>query len=243
MLADLTLLQLGAIVVAVVAGAVVQGTIGMGFGTVLVPVLAIVAPTALPATVLLLALVLTSFMAIRERGAIDARGIPPMLLGRLLGTGVAVWLLVTLSQSALEILFGVVLVGVVALSINTPSIRPTLVATITAGTASGLFSTTAGIGGPPVAMLYQSRPGPQLRSTLAAFFLLGVVVSLGGLFLAGRLALWHVWLSLWMVPALLGGLVLSRPLARYLDGRWLRPAVLVFAGAAGVLAIVRGVAG
>src|SRR5680860_1175752 len=156
MLADLSALQVALTVVAVVAGAIVQGSVGMGFGTVLVPVLAVVAPAMLPATVLLLAFVLTGLMVLRERAAIDASGIPLLLVGRMMGTGIAVWLLVSLS----------------------PSVRPTLLAKLTAGTASGLFSTTAGIGGAPVAVLYQTRPGPQLRSTLAAFFLLGIVCLL-----------------------------------------------------------------
>src|SRR5680860_130611 len=231
MLADLSALQVALTVVAVVAGAIVQGSVGMGFGTVLVPVLAVVAPAMLPATVLLLAFVLTGLMVLRERAAIDASGIPLLLVGRMMGTGIAVWLLVSLSQSALEILFGVVIVGVVALSALKPSVRPTLLAKLTAGTASGLFSTTAGIGGAPVAVLYQTRPGPQLRSTLAAFFLLGIVVSLSGLLAAGRLSWTHVGLAVVLAPALVGGFALSRPLARFLDARWLRPAVLLFAAA------------
>ena len=240
MLADLSALQVVVMVVAVVAGAIVQGSVGMGFGTVLVPVLAVVAPAMLPATVLLLALVLTGLMVMRERRAIDASGIPLLLVGRMIGTGIAVWLLVSLSQSALEILFGIVIVGVVALSSTKAQVRPTVLAKLTAGTASGLFSTTAGIGGAPVAVLYQTRPGPQLRATLAAFFWLGILVSLSGLLVAGRLSTTHLLLSVLLAPALVGGFALSRPLARYLDARWLRPAVLAFAAAGGVMAIMRG---
>ena len=233
-----------AVVAATVAmGAVVQGSIGIGFGIVLVPVLALVAPDTLPATALLLTLPLAALTAYRERAAIYRPGLPALFVGRILGTAAAVGLLVVLSEAALEILFGLVIIGVVGLSVSQPHVPFSRASQVGAGATSGLFATTAAIGGPPMALLYQHRPGPELRATLGTIFLLGGALSLGGLVLADRLEVAHAVLALLLVPAMFAGFLLSRPLARVLDARWLRPAVLTFAAAGGVLALVRGLLG
>src|SRR5690606_39990084 len=48
---------------------------------------------------------------------------------------------------------------------------------LAAGMVSGTTGTAAGIGGPPIALLYQHRAGPVVRSTLSATFLVGTVLS------------------------------------------------------------------
>jgi uncharacterized membrane protein YfcA len=72
-------------------------------------------------------------------------------------------------------------------------------------------------------------------------FAVGVVFSLAAVAVAGKVSAEAVRLGLALVPFALGGLVLGRRLAGRLDGEWLRPLVLGFAGAAGLFALVRGV--
>lgn len=240
---DLGAVEFGAIVLAVVAGALTQGAVGIGFGLVIVPVLALIAPETLPATPLLISLPLTALIVGRERHAIDRSGLPPLFLGRILGTVAAVTLLLILTESALEILFGVVILAVAAVSLLAPDVRTSPPRLVLAGAASGLFATTASIGGPPVALLYQTRPGPELRSTLSFVFLIGGFLSLGGLVVADRLWLAHVAFAAVLALPMALGFALSRRLARFLDGGWLRPAVLAFAAGGGILAILRGLLG
>ena len=68
-------------------------------------------------------------------------------------------------------------------------------------------------------------------------------MSIGALLAAGEIRAWHAVLALELLPALGLGLWLSRSIARFLDARWLRPAVLAFALLAGVVIAVRGVLG
>ncbi len=108
-----------------------------------------------------------------------------------------------------------------------------------AGFVSGVMSTTGAIGGPALGLAYQDRPGPELRSTLALAFAVGVVLSLGALAAAGEVRGEQVVWALQLLPAMALGLWASRFTARRLDGRWLRPAVLGFAALAGVAALLR----
>ena len=70
---------------AVTLGALVQGSVGFGFALIVVPVLALVDPETLPATVLLLALPLSSVMVLRERRSVDLPGFLWVTGGRFLG--------------------------------------------------------------------------------------------------------------------------------------------------------------
>jgi uncharacterized protein len=102
------------------------------------------------------------------------------------------------------------------------------------------MGTATSIGGPPLALLYQHHEGPVLRSTLAVVFGIGTLISIAGLAVGGEVHGWQVLLALALVPGIGVGLVAGRFLARRLDARWLRPAVLAVAAIAAVLAIVNG---
>lgn len=238
-----TLVQLVPVLLAVGVGAAIQGSIGFGYALVAAPALALVLPQALPTTLLILAVPLTAFMALRERRAIDVRGFAWMTAGRLLGTAAGVAVLASVPADSLSVLFGALIVAAAGMSALGPALEAGSRTRFAAGVASGAMGTAAAIGGPALALVYRDRPGPELRSTLAVAFLAGLGLSLGALAMAGRVQAWHAVLALKLLPALAAGVAVSRLAARALDRRWLRPAVVAFAAAAGVAAIVRGLAG
>ena len=227
--------------VAVGLGAMVQGSIGFGFALVVVPALTLIRPEALPATVLLLALPLGATMAVRERRAIDVSGLGYLLLGRVTGTFAGVGLLLLVPDSYLSVLFGSLVVAAVLASSVSPEIDLRNRTRVTGGVASGIMGTAAGIGGPPLALIYQSHSGPQIRATLAVAFSMGTVISLLALAIAGRVGPEHLLLALGLLPALLLGLWSARFAAGLLAGRWLRPAILLFAAVSGLVAVLLGI--
>jgi uncharacterized protein len=240
---DLAVAHVVAVLLAVTAGSVVQGSIGFGLGLVAVPIIALVRPEALPAVILLLALPMTAYMAVRERRAIDVGGFGWITLGRVGGVAAGGWLLSIVPAAAMSALFGAFIVAAVGVSMAGAvfAIRPSTL--LVAGAASGVCGTAAAIGGPPLVLLYQHRSGPELRSTLAASFAVGAVMSLVAVHFAGLLGWEHAVLAAAAFPAMAAGLAISRRLAAVLDRAWLRPAVLTFAAASGAVAIVRGVLG
>ncbi len=204
--------------VAVLVGAVVQGSVGFGLALVVVPALTLVRPEALPATVLLIVMLLGAFMAIRERRAIDVAGLAYVLSGRLLGTLGGVGLLLLVPDRYLSVLFGVLVVLAALTSAISPDVplgNPTRVA---GGIASGIMGTAAGIGGPPLALVYQSRSGPEVRSTLAVAFFVGTTISLLALALSGSADLPHLFLALELLPALFLGLWATNRVTGFLSG-------------------------
>jgi uncharacterized membrane protein YfcA len=224
----------------VALGAAVQGSIGFGMNLVAVPVVALVRPEALPATLVVLAMPMTVAMALRERHAIDRPGLGWTLVGRLPGTLLGVWVVTAVSADTLSTLIGAFVIVAVAMSVAWPPIPVSRETALTAGFASGLMGTAAAIGGPPLALVYQHHEGPVLRSTLASAFTVGTLVSALTLALAGEVDRNDLLLAAALVPGLMGGLLASRVIARRIDVGFLRPAVLAFAAATGSVALLRG---
>ena len=229
-----------AMALAVATGAAIQGAIGFGFALIAVPVLALVEPGSVPVTVLALSLPMTIGMAVRERAHADRSGFGWLIVGRVVGTAIGIAILASVSPDGLSVVIGVALLLAVAWSIRGIHVVPTPISSVAAGAVSGAMGTTSAIGGPALAILYQRRPGPELRSTLAAVFVVGSLISLAALLAAGEVHVGELVLAAGLLPALVGGLVLGGIVSRRLDGPWLRPSVLAFAAAAGALIVGRG---
>lgn len=228
---------------AVLVGAAVQGSVGLGLGLLAAPAFALADPTLVPGTILLTTSVLPVLTSLRERADVDWRGIGFALIGRVPGTAVGVYVVATQPPSTTAVVVAVVVLGAVGLSVTSWEARPTPRALVTAGVISGVGGTATSVGGPPVALLYQRSSGAVLRGTMGMYFLIGNVSSLLALALAGEVAGRDVTRAALLLPFLLAGFLLSGPLRRHVDGARLRSAVLVVSASSAVLLLVRTLAG
>jgi uncharacterized membrane protein YfcA len=235
-------LDLLLLLVAVFLGTVVQGTLGFGLVLILAPVATLVLPESLPVAAILVTLPLSLFLVVKEVRAVDVHGLTYLVLGRVVGSVLGVGLLTLVPAGYLSVFFGgCVIAAVLASVVSGPKLDPDRRTQTAGGVASGIMGTAAGIGGPPLALVYQNRSGAEIRGTLAATFSIGGVISLLALTLAHRVTPAHLLLSLELLPALVLGLLVANRLARILaDARWLRPAVLLFAGLSGLAAVLLG---
>jgi uncharacterized protein len=238
---DITIGAVAAAVVATAIGATVQGSLGFGMNLVSVPVFALVLPKALPVTVLVLGIPIGIGMLHYERHAIDRVGVGWIVAGRVPGTVIGAWIVVTVSTSILQSLAGAIVLVLVVASVAMPPLPVRRETQIVSGLVSGVTGTSAGIGGPPLALLYQNHPGPTMRSTLAAAFVFGTSLSLATLLISRQVHVDQVLLGIGLAPVVLAGSVLGRHFHGFLERGWLRPGVLLFAGITALTALVHGV--
>lgn len=229
------------VLVAAFVGALVQGSIGFGLNLIVAPVVAVYRPEALPAAAILLAIPMTAGSALREHTHIDRAAVYWTTLGRLPGVVGGAWLVAMLDAETLAMTIGACVLAGVGMSLASPRFRIDRRSQAIAGLVGGLMGTASSIGGPPMALLYQHEPGPIVRSTLGATFLVGTGLSLLALAFAGEVRGFHIVFAGAIVPAVLAGLLASRFLHRSLDAGWLRPCVLGFAALAGLGVLARGV--
>jgi len=177
---------------------------------------------------------LNLYVAWRERSAIDRPGAQWITGGRLLGTFGGLWILASLSASHMNVFVGASTVLAAVITYVAPSFNPGRKAYVTAGIVTGLTETSTGIGGPPLALLYQHQTPPVLRSTLAFCFFIGQLTSLAVLGLSGRANLMDLRNALLLTPALLVGAYISRLARHRVNAGGLRVLVLGFAVVSGL---------
>ena len=227
------------VVLTVLFGATLQGSVGFGMGLLASPILILIDPGFGPGPILLSTTVLTVLLVYRERTAIDFHGIQWAMVGRLVGTVLASAILLVVSADHLVLLIGVFILSAVGMSLSGFRFDPIRPVLVVAGMLSGLLGTVASVGGPPMALVYQHAEGARIRSTMSGFFLLGTILSLGALWYVGRFGVHEIQLTLVMLPSVLTGFVLSKWTAVYVDRGYVRPAVLSVAAGAGLLVIIR----
>ncbi len=239
---DLTWLAFGTCCLAAAAGGAVQAVLGFGYALLVVPALLIVAPDAVPATALTVAVPMVVALALADLGSIERATVARLTLGRLPGTVLGALVLELVAPRAVTGATGAFLLLAVALSAARGARRASPRLELGAGFLSGLAGTVAAVGGPYLGLVIADRPGPVLRATVSAAFAIGLVLSLVAVALAGELTREATELGLALIPATFAGLPLGRRLARRLPAAHLRAAVLAVAGAAGLFAVSRALA-
>ena len=224
---------------AVLAGGVVQSTIGFGLAVVAAPFVVLVAPDLMPAALLVPALGLPVLQLSHGDRDIAWRPLGWALGARTLFTPVGVAIVAWFSPRAIAALVGVLILVTVALSLRAIDLRATPRNAAVAGAVSGVSGTAAGIGGPFLALVLQHERPQRVRSTLAVFFVAGSLLGLTGLLLGGELTRAQVVAGLVWVPFGLLGYAVAAPVRARIDPETFRRAVLGFCVLASITVIVR----
>ena len=224
---------------AVLIGSVVQGSIGVGLNIVAAPFVALTVPEALPATLVLVAIPLAITTLLREHAERDRVALPWMLAGAVPGTAIGLVILEVADVTTLTVIVACTVLAGVLLSVLAPPVPITRATALVAGVISNVFGTSTAVGGPPVALLYQHRPGPMARATLGAMFAWSASLSILGYIVFGQITWDQVLFALALVPVMVIGLWASKHFHVHVDGGWLRPAVLTLSAVAGLAALVR----
>ena len=225
-------------VLVVAVGAMIQGSLGFGLGLVSAPALALIDATFIPGPLLLVGVAVTLTVFLRERGAVDWKGMKWAIFGRVIGTIAGGWAVVAFSKDAVIVLVAVlVLAGVLMTSIGwkIKTNRTTLSA---AGLVSGVMGTLTSVGGPPMALVYQRETAQKLRATLAGFFLVGATFSLLTLAVSGGMTQHDFALGALMLPGYVIGMIANRWASRFLDKGYSRVAVLTFSALSSVVLLL-----
>lgn len=239
-MADISFFQILLANLILAAGACLQGVAGYGIGTFSAPLIFLISPLFLPGPMIVNAVLINLLMLVRNRADISFRPVRHAILGSVVGIVLAGITLQMLSARGFDLAFGTLILLAVALSVI--GLRPDLSKrnSLLAGGASGYMGTITAVGGPPVALIYQSETGPRVRANLAAFFLFSSVASLLVLIPANLLGLRELKLVAVTCPGVVLGFWLSKFLVYRLPFAAMRPIVLAIAALAGIAAVVRG---
>jgi uncharacterized protein len=230
----------------VLVSGVIVGLAGFGFALFAVPPLLFFHD---PATVVVMVLLLgfTSGLIVIwgewqeiERSILRAL-LPWACVGLLVGAAILHYvaeLYIKLLASAVVAVFALVM----AAGIRLPGVQHRS-ATAVAGFTSGVLGISAGLPGPPIALLFTARefPPTTFRVTITTYFVLIDVVAVGILIASDQVHRADLWLAVSMVPAALLGRWLGRHIAHRITPGAFRQVViglLLLTGATGVIGAI-----
>ncbi len=240
-MADLSWQVLTLLGLAAVLGAFVQAVVGLGMGLVAAPVVGILAPSLVPSLPLWLALLVSGLMLAGERAHIDWRALAWALPSRVPGTLVGAWLVVRFTEEQIGIALGLMTLLAVWVAVRAARIPVTPTTLVGAGFGAGITGTATSIGGPAIALLFQREPPAVMRSTLAVFFFVGVLLSLTVLGLSGSIGRQSWQVALLLAPGVVAGMLVGRAVRDRIHRDAFRAGVLVVCTASAVTLLIRSV--
>ncbi len=225
----------------IIIGAVLQGSIGFGLGPFCAPLLVLLNPEFIPGPLLLTALFLTLLMFQREKHFVKINEIKWAVVGRVVGTILGALVLTLISRESLSLFFGIMILLAVLILIS--GVRPSLTTgnLIGTGMLSGFMGTTASIGGPPLALLYQNKKGPQIRGTLSGIFIVGTIIAIVSLLVIGKFGVKELLFASVMIPGVVIGFFISNHTLPILDRGFMKPVILVISAISSVFIIVKSI--
>ena len=218
---------------AVFLGTILQRLAGQGFGMLAAPLVALVAPEFLPATLLLLGAVVGMSSTAVDFSAVNRAELPAGFAGRALGAVIAAWMAATIADpSRFAALVALMVYLGIALSLLGVKVPISGVSLFSAGSVAGIMGTLTAVGAPPMALLYQHEEQRRSAAMQNTFFFWGMMVSILALSGAGLVGLRHLAFALVLAPVVLLALWVAHPLARRVARAKIRPWALLLAGTA-----------
>lgn len=232
-------------------GGIVSGLAGFGFGLVTVPLLLMLYP---PPTVTTVgsSLVLASgwIVLLSTWRTVQVRTLGALIPGATIGAFIGTFLLRALDPAIIKLIAGAVVI-LFALSVlrgwRIDAVHHPLAAPL-AGLASGTLSTSTGMSGPPVVLLFTTRQYDmqQFRGSITAYFYYVNFIGLSLLILRGIVGWNQLEIAIRLLPAAIIGGFIGRRVLRYVSQSQFRRITLVMlllTGTTGIVTALQALAG
>lgn len=230
----------GACFAAIFVSSATHRVTGQAFGLICAPLIALAAPSHVPALILLCGLPVMVYSFKGDWNDIRWREISYAFVGRVIGAILAAYLIaVVTDKNFVSVCVGIAVLLGVAISLTSVTVPINPVSLLTAGFLSGAMATLTSVGAPPMGLLYQRQSFGHVRATLNAFFLFGALASVGALLLYGLIKSSDVILTLALLPAIWLGVLLGDGALKRMTIRSLRPFTLGISTFAAVILLLR----
>ncbi|MEM7216347.1 MAG: sulfite exporter TauE/SafE family protein [Pseudomonadota bacterium] len=224
----------------VLVASILQISVGMGFGMLASPLIALIKPEIVPGTILIMGLVVAFSGTWSERHHMSITELKLGIGGRVIGSVMALGLLLLIPDvNVFMILFGIVSLSAVLLTASGWQLVFNNKNLLNLSVVSGVMGTITAVGAPPMAIIYHDKPPEVVRPTLNAFFGAGAVLGLASLQVSGWLSIDDLIAAIVLLPAMFLGILIAEPFKK-IPSFWLSRILLLLSGAASFLLIVRG---
>lgn len=231
-----------ALLAALLAGSI-SGLSGFGYALVSVPLLLIVFdPTTVIVVLAFIGIFTNALVVYDSLWAVAGRALASLLPWSALGLVAGAELLRLVDAIYLEFAAGCLVIAFSMMLLRgwmLPGLEGRW-GPVIAGASAGVMSTSTGLGGPPIVMLFAARKLARhvFRATNAAYFLVLASLTLSLLLLRGMVEWQHLGISALLIPAAFFGKALGTWAAGRLSGSNLRAITLWITLAAGCVGVL-----
>lgn len=235
-----TPLELLAITAIMAAATIVQMALGLGLGLVMIPLLALVSTSLVPAPAILSAFLVMAAMVWGRASLIDRPGIGWGTAGLAIGTAAGVAALIAIDPRHLPRVFGAMILMAVALALVGLKLKPLPRDIFGASVVSGFMGGMSGIHGPLIGIAYAGEDPARVRATLGLYWIIayGLMVAMHAG--AGRFGAADLARAGLLVPGIAVGYVLAPLVIVHIDRRRMRLGMLTVAVTGALVLILRG---
>lgn len=224
----------------VLAGAVLQGSVGFGYALVAAPILVLIDPRLVPGAASFASLLLNLLIFFRERKALNLKSMKWALTGSIPSAFVTAFIVAALPSRWTQIVIGGVILLAVFISLSSRLAKnPGKKSFFAAGVLGGFMGTSASIGGPPLALVMQHSDPNRFRATLSAYFVITGCFSLSFLALAGKFGAFEIVSGFSFMPAIILGFILSGFLVNKINQKYTRITILTLSTISALAVIIK----
>ena len=224
----------------VIFASVLQVSIGMGFGMLASPLVALVKPELVPGSILAMGLFVAFSGAWRERSNISMNELKLGVVGRVIGSIMAFGMLLIIPDvESFFIIFGVIMLIAISMTAFGNKIPFSDKSLLNLSVVSGVIGSITAVGAPPMALIYHDKDPAIVRPTLNAFFFSGSALGLISLGLSGWISVQDFLAAVLFIPAMFVGILISEPFKK-LPSALMSKLLLSLSAIASILLILRG---
>jgi len=220
-----------------ILGSILQMATGVTAGMIIVPFLAMISYTLIPAPIAFASLALTIMMSYKGRKHIDTNNMLQISLGMLAGILLSIFILKNIKFEHLGLVFGIFILISVFISIKIKSFTLNKSINYSGGFVAGVMGSMAAVGGQILALLFQNHPLESLKSTLAFLYTLFSIVMLLMFYIFGEFSTAQFISGIYMMPGFIIGFFLAPVFSKYFNPKYSKIIVLSMA-AFGALALI-----
>jgi uncharacterized membrane protein YfcA len=220
-----------------ILGSILQMATGVTAGMIIVPFLAMISYTLIPAPIAFASLALTGLMTYKGKKHIDTKNMFQISLGMLAGIALSIFILKNIEFKHMGLVFGLFILISVFISIKVKSFTLNKSINYTGGFVAGVMGSMAAVGGQILALLFQNHPLESLKSTLAFLYTLFSVVMLSLFYMFGEFSYEQMISGFYMMPGFIIGFFIAPVFAKYFNPKYSKVVVL-FMATLGALALI-----
>jgi len=224
-----------------ILGSILQMATGVTAGMIIVPFLAMISYTLIPAPIAFASLALTIMMSYKGRKHIDTNNMLQISLGMLAGILLSIFILKNIKFEHLGLVFGIFILISVFISIKIKSFTLNKSINYSGGFVAGVMGSMAAVGGQILALLFQNHPLESLKSTLAFLYTLFSIVMLFVFYIFGEFSGAQFISGIYMMPGFIIGFFLAPVFSKYFNPKYSKIIVLSMASFGALALIIKSV--